>query len=114
MRPAISLIGSSKRKAIYLNGFVRDAGHAGFEQRFRQRLARGEVQIGEKNLAGTQQVDIPPATVPSLSRSCPARSKNFLGRIDDLRAGFDVILVRITGADAGVFLDENGVAMANQ
>jgi hypothetical protein len=59
-----------------------------------------------------------------VKRICPQRflhfydhvrtPKNFLGRFDDLRTGFDVFLIRITGAAAGIFLHENGVAMANQ
>ena len=52
MRPAISLIGSSKRQAaVHLDRFVGDARRARRDEGLRERLVRGQMQIGEKNLA---------------------------------------------------------------
>ena len=71
------------------------------------------MKIGEKNLSSTQQRPLRRQRFLHFYDHVGAL-KNFLRRFDDLRTGFDVFLIRITGADAGIFLHENGVAMANQ
>ena len=103
-----------KRQAIPdLNGLVRNTRHARVEQRFCQRLARRQVKISEKNLSSTQQRPLRRQRFLHFYDHVRAL-KNFLGRFDDLRPGFDVFLIRITGADASIFLHENGMAMTNQ
>ncbi len=75
--------------------------------------ARGEVQIGEKNLALAQKADIRSAT-GSLTLTMRSAAKGLLVGVDQLRAGGGVVVVGITGVRARAALDEDLVAVLDE
>ena len=83
----------------YLDRLVSNARNAGFQQRLRQRFARGKVEIGEENLPLAQQ--------PIFGRKRFLHlhdhfrfTKELRRVIDDPPPGLGVRFVIVTGADA--------------
>ena len=97
-----------REAAVYLDGLVRDAGDFCGEQRLGERLARGEVKIGENDLAWAQQR--PFGLERLLHFHDQFRSRKDLAVLrDDLRTGSGVLFVWKAGARAGICLDEDFV-----
>ena len=84
-----------------------------FKQRFGERLARGEMQIGEKNLPFAQQLILGRQRFFHFHDHLRAR-ENIFRVVDDLRAGRDVIWIGITGANARAFFHQDGMTAPRQ
>ena len=98
-----------RQTAVHLDGFIGDAGGPRFHQRLGERLAGGEVQIGEENLAGPQQGQFDGQRFLDLDDEF-GLGKNLLVRADELGAGGLVFRIRITGTDARAGFDDDDVA----
>ena len=92
-----------------LDRFVSHACDSGFQKRFRERLARREMEIGEKDLSFAQQRILGGERFLHLHDHLRALEK--LGRaLHDLRSGRSVVRIWISGSDASVFLHQDCVA----
>jgi hypothetical protein len=107
MRPAISLIGSSNGNRRF-NCFVGDSGCARFQKSFGQSFVGGQMQIGEKNLSGSQQFDF--------GRLRFLHFHDHFGLLENLGvfgknrcARIFVIFIRIPGARARIFFYDDFV-----
>src|SRR6266487_747041 len=77
------------------NRFIGDRCHAGFQQCLGERFARGQMQIGEKNLALAQQRKLCLPRLLHFHNHVGTR-KNLLRFSDNLSAGLYVGFIRIT------------------
>jgi len=95
-----------RKAAIHLDGFIGQTRHTGFCQCFGQRPIRRQVQIGQEQLAGTQQ--------RAFGRLRFLHFDNQVGLlkrrgvvVQEFRAGLFVVAVRVAGADACTALDNH-------
>ena len=93
---------------VYLNGFVGHTGHSRFQQRLSETFACRQMQIGEKNLAFAQQRKLCRERLFDFHDHVGAR-KNVFCLLHNLSACFDVLLIRITRTDAGIFFHQHRV-----
>ena len=99
-----------QRQAIAnLNRFIGNADYARLEQRVRERLACGEMKIGEKNLSFSQKGKFRRKRLLHFHDHVGAR-ENIFRKIDNLRAGLAIFLVRITGTHSAVFFHQDSVS----
>ena len=80
---------------VHLDRFIRHASHARFQQCLSESFACSQMKIGEKNLVPPQQWKLSFERFLDLHNHVGAR-ENFFRLLDNLRAGFGVILVGIT------------------
>jgi hypothetical protein len=92
MRPATSLLGSSKGSRLF---------------------TRREMKIGKKNLPLSQKRKLGRQRFLHFHDHFRFRP-NVVGKIDNLGAGLFVIRVGITRTDSGIFFDQDGVAAFGQ
>ena len=95
------------------DGLVGDAGGAGGDQRLGLFRIGCKVQVGVEHLAGAQHGALVRLRLLDLDDHVGA-GKDLLGRVDDLRAGLDVLLVGQADGLAAVALDDDLVAVRNQ
>ncbi|GAA3240026.1 hypothetical protein GCM10020256_61690 [Streptomyces thermocoprophilus] len=96
-----------------LDGLVGDGGGAGRDERVGALLGGGQVQVGEEDLVLAEAVVLLGDGLLDLQQQVGG-GPHLVGRLQDLGAGGDVLLVRDRRADTGVALDDHLVAVAHQ
>ena len=114
-RPATSDIGASSgsERSGQLDRLVRDRGDAGGDERLGALARGGEVQVGEEGLALAHAVVLLRDGLLHLEDEVAGRP-HVVGGGEDRGTGGDVLLVGDRGADAGVVLDVDLVAVTHE
>src|SRR4029077_11221949 len=86
---------------IDLNGLISHCSHARLQQRLSKRFARRQMKIREEDLSLAQQWKLRLKRLFHFHDHVSPR-ENFFRLIDNLSASFDVLIIRITRANAGV------------